>query len=247
MNEENAGHSQGRRLRRRQPRRPRRGLGLPQGPQGAGSHRLRRQRDRDAAQLRVRQALPRRAGGALLRPPGPDGDRPRRHQARARPRRLRLGGRPSSPQPQEPQRGRRRDLHLRRRQGRLRRPRRPPTRGRDGPGGPIHGPTLHWRGAGRERPRGYSAWSRGPKHLRTEPSASSRRDSGGGAPRRPRPPPLPHHALLRVLKTLVDPGHHVAEVVADLLDLVPRALVAHPVEVLVAGAVLGDELPGEVA
>ncbi len=44
------------------------GPGLPQDPQGARGDRLRRQRDRAAPLLRDRQPLPRRAGGALLRP-----------------------------------------------------------------------------------------------------------------------------------------------------------------------------------
>src|SRR6476469_11179082 len=69
---------------------------------------------------------------------------------------------------------------------------------------------------------------------------------GGGAPRHPhRSPSRP--ALLRVFEPLIDPGHHVPQVAADVLDLVPRTLGPHPIEVLVAGAVLGDELAGEVA
>ena len=49
------------------------------------------------------------------------------------------------------------------------------------------------------------------------------------------------------LELLVDPGHHVAEVLADLLDLVLGTLLAHVGEVLAAGAVLGDPLLGELA
>src|ERR1044072_1337902 len=44
-----------------------------------------------------------------------------------------------------------------------------------------------------------------------------------------------------------DPGHHLAEVAAYLLDLVGGALLAHAGEVLAAGAVLGDPLLGELA
>ena len=42
-------------------------------------------------------------------------------------------------------------------------------------------------------------------------------------------------------------GIIVAEVLADLLDLVAGGLLAHAVEVLAAGAVLGDPLLGELA
>src|SRR4051812_43303712 len=45
----------------------------------------------------------------------------------------------------------------------------------------------------------------------------------------------------------VDPVHHRAELLALLLDLVALALLAHALEVLLAGAVLGDPLPRESA
>ena len=54
-----------------------------------GRHRLRRQRDRPAALLRDRQPLPRRAGGALLRPQRRGRDRA---SATARPSALGPGG-----------------------------------------------------------------------------------------------------------------------------------------------------------
>src|SRR4249919_3523845 len=49
------------------------------------------------------------------------------------------------------------------------------------------------------------------------------------------------------LELLVDPGHLVAHLLADALDRVALALVAHAREVLAAGAVLGDPLAGELA
>ncbi len=53
--------------------------------------------------------------------------------------------------------------------------------------------------------------------------------------------------MRRSSELLVDPGHHAAEVLADLLDLVAGALFAHAGEVFAAGAVLGDPLLGELA
>ena len=46
---------------------------------------------------------------------------------------------------------------------------------------------------------------------------------------------------------LVDPGHHRAQLPALALDLVALLLLAHALEVLLAGLVLGDPLAGEVA
>src|SRR5690606_12160280 len=45
----------------------------------------------------------------------------------------------------------------------------------------------------------------------------------------------------------VDPGHLLAQLPADDLDLVTALLVAHPLEALLAGAVLGDPLAREGA
>src|SRR5579875_1168822 len=44
----------------------------------------------------------------------------------------------------------------------------------------------------------------------------------------------------------VDPVHLGAQLLAHDLDLVARLLIAHALEVLLAGAVLGDPLAGEV-
>ena len=46
---------------------------------------------------------------------------------------------------------------------------------------------------------------------------------------------------------LANPGHHRAELAAHLLDLVALLLLAHALEVLLAGAVLGDPLARELA
>ena len=46
---------------------------------------------------------------------------------------------------------------------------------------------------------------------------------------------------------LGDPGHHRPQIAADLLDLVIRALFAHPLEALLARLVLGDPLLGELS
>src|SRR5690348_1252568 len=48
-----------------------------------------------------------------------------------------------------------------------------------------------------------------------------------------------------LLELRVDPGHHRAQLLALALDLVPHLLLAHPLEVLLPGAVLGDPLAGE--
>src|SRR5437763_14575444 len=45
----------------------------------------------------------------------------------------------------------------------------------------------------------------------------------------------------------VDPVHVGAKLAPDHLDLMPRLLLAHPVELLLAGPVLGDPLAREVA
>src|SRR3954452_42342 len=45
----------------------------------------------------------------------------------------------------------------------------------------------------------------------------------------------------------VDPGHHRAQLLALALDLVAHLLLAHPLEVLLPGPVLGDPLAGERA
>src|SRR5262245_25210636 len=50
-----------------------------------------------------------------------------------------------------------------------------------------------------------------------------------------------------VSELLVDPGHHAPEVFADALDFVALEVLAHAVEVLAAGVVLGDPLAGELA
>ena len=115
-------------------RRPR----LPQGAPGARGDRLRRQRDRAAAGLRDRPALPRAAGGALLPAPRAGRDHARRRHVSARPGRAGARGRRDSPQDQE--RGRRaRPLPRDRWQGRLRGPRRPAAGGRDQPRGRAPG------------------------------------------------------------------------------------------------------------
>src|SRR5437764_15248109 len=49
-----------------------------------------------------------------------------------------------------------------------------------------------------------------------------------------------------LLELGVDPVHVRAQLAADRLDLVARLLLAHALEVLLAGAVLGDPFAGEV-
>src|SRR5579862_6964561 len=69
-----------------------------------------------------------------------------------------------------------------------------------------------------------------------------------------RAPTIPATAIGRrlefrrlLLELGVDPVHLGAEFLADHLDLVARLLLAHALEVLLAGAVLGDPLAGEIA
>src|SRR5918997_704278 len=54
-------------------------------------------------------------------------------------------------------------------------------------------------------------------------------------------------AALPGLELRVDPGHHRAQLPALALDLVVLALLAHALEVLLPGAVLGDPLAPEGA
>ena len=74
----------GRRLRGLEPRCDGRGLRLSQGPPRAGRDRVRHERARPAGRVRERDALPRAAGGDLLRPP-------RRGRVPLRRRHLRTG------------------------------------------------------------------------------------------------------------------------------------------------------------
>src|SRR5688500_7401972 len=53
--------------------------------------------------------------------------------------------------------------------------------------------------------------------------------------------------VLRALLAGGDPRHHAAQLLADRLDLVLLALPLEPLEVLAAGAALGDPLLGERA
>src|SRR5450755_649739 len=57
----------------------------------------------------------------------------------------------------------------------------------------------------------------------------------------------PSVARSLLLKLRVDPVHLGAQLLAHDLDLVARLLLAHALEVLLAGTVLGDPLAGEVA
>src|SRR4051812_2707900 len=146
----------GRRLGGRQPRRDGRGPRVPEGPARAGRRVDGHQRSRASARLQDARALPRGAGGALLRPRGRDRDRLRRgrvEQLPARSRRLRARG--SADRPARARRRGGRDVHRDRRQGRLRGARRAQPARR--PDGPLTGLQLTRRAG---TPRGQIAWDR---------------------------------------------------------------------------------------
>src|SRR5689334_1859153 len=70
-------------------------------------------------------------------------------------------------------------------------------------------------------------------------------DCGPSGNERPRSGPWTTNSSTSELR--VDPVHRRPEILADRLDLMVLLLLAHALEVLLAGAVLGDPLLGELA
>src|SRR3954471_21120249 len=79
---------------------------------------------------------------------------------------------------------------------------------------------------------------------RSSTRTSSPRSRSCSPSRRPRRPPL---SLDPGLELSLDPVHHRAQLLALALDLVVGLLLAHALEVLLAGAVLRDPLARELA
>ena len=126
---------EGRRLRRREPRRPRRGYGFRKIRRALGVTAFGVNAIVHAALLRDRPPLHEEQEELYFVHSGRIAiELRRRHRATSSsPGGLRLGRRPDRPQDPQPQRLRRRRLRRRRRQGRLRRPRRHAARGRGQP------------------------------------------------------------------------------------------------------------------
>ena len=77
------------------------------------------------------------------------------------------------------------------------------------------------------------------------PTQAAQSQQGFEEPPPPAPPPA--YSAGTGLLVALNPGHHRAQLAADLLDLVRGGLVAQALEVLAAGAVLGDPLLRELA